>query len=174
MILSEVPRPIQLPSGWKATVLTNLGGEREREREREREERESLISPPPSLPPLSLSLSPAMFMKGVDIFLGLSVPQSDSLIISPGHYQSAIGRETGTTYPVTVTTEAELELLTVDSPHLEGGGERGRGGERGGKGRRGGGTGKEGQPSNSLNPPSLFPSCFHTLTVLSSEAVRRE
>ena len=26
--LSEVPTPMQLPSGWKATLLTNLGREK--------------------------------------------------------------------------------------------------------------------------------------------------
>lgn len=110
-----------------------------------------------------------MFVISVDVLFGLSVPESDCLVISSRHYQSTIRGETGTPYPVTVTTETELELLTIDSPHLKKS-KRGREGEWLERGVEGKGREKQGQSFPSL-PPSLS---LQTLTVLSSEAVRRE
>lgn len=63
-----------------------------------------------------------MFMVGVYILLGLSVPQPNCPIISARHNEPAIGGEASAPHPVTVTTESELELLPIDGPHLREGG----------------------------------------------------
>ena len=59
-----------------------------------------------------------MFLEGVNILLRLSVPQSDCPVISPGHNEATVGREPGTPDPVAMTTESELELLTIHCPQL--------------------------------------------------------
>ena len=59
-----------------------------------------------------------MFLEGVNILLRLSVPESDCSVVSSGHNEPAIGREPGTPDPVAMTTESELELLTINCPHL--------------------------------------------------------
>ena len=45
-----------------------------------------------------------MFLVGVDVLLGLSVPQSNRPVVSSGHNEATIGGEPGTPHPVTVTT----------------------------------------------------------------------
>ena len=63
--------------------------------------------------------SPTLLMEGVYAFLGQSVPQPHCLVVAAGHQQPGIGGEPGTPHPVGVGTQTELELLPVNSPHLQ-------------------------------------------------------
>ncbi len=68
---------------------------------------------------LTRSHSPPVLVEGVYTILIGPVPQSHCLIITARQYQSAIRGELGTTYPVTVTTQCVLVLLSVDTPQLK-------------------------------------------------------
>ena len=69
-----------------------------------------------------------MFMVGVHILFGLSVPQSHSPIISSRYNEATVRGETSTPHPVTVTTQSKLKLLAIHCPHLQRGGRGGGGG----------------------------------------------
>ena len=59
-----------------------------------------------------------MLVERVHTLLGLPVPQPHRLVVTTGDNQAAIGGEPGSTDPVAVITQAELELLTIHRPHL--------------------------------------------------------
>ena len=69
-------------------------------------------------PPHTHTPSPALLMEGLHTLPGLTVPQSDGLVIATGQDEAAIRGELCTTNPVTVTAQCELKLLSIHRPHL--------------------------------------------------------